>query len=68
MRGETVAAASSLAVGGQLIAHARTFSAAPTGAPLWYVNSNGLIEIAVNGGRADRQMGLSVGSKVEIAA
>ncbi|MGE0257195.1 MAG: S-adenosyl-l-methionine hydroxide adenosyltransferase family protein [Alphaproteobacteria bacterium] len=68
MRGGTVAAAAWLAVGGERIAHARTFSAVPPGAPLWYVNSNGLVEIAVNGGRADRLLGLSIGSRVAAAA
>ena len=68
MRGGTVAAAASLACGGRTIAHARTFSAVPPGAPFWYVNSNGLVEIAVNRGRADRLLGLSIGSKVEVAA
>jgi S-adenosylmethionine hydrolase len=38
------------------------------GAPFWYVNSNGLVEIAVNGGRADRVLDLSIGSAAEIQA
>jgi S-adenosyl-L-methionine hydrolase (adenosine-forming) len=68
MRGETVAATASLGCGGRKIAHALTFSAVPAGAAFWYVNSNGLVEIAVNGGRADRLIGLSIGSKIEVAA
>jgi S-adenosylmethionine hydrolase len=68
MRGEAVTAAARLACGGREIPHARIFSAMPPGAPFWYVNSNGLIEIAVNGGRADRRLGLSIGSRIEIAA
>ncbi len=68
MRGEAVPTTASLACGARKIPHARTFSAVPPGTPFWYVNSNGLIEIAVNGGRADRLMGLSVGSKVAVAA
>jgi S-adenosylmethionine hydrolase len=68
MRGEAVATTASLACGGRMIPPARTFSAVPPGAPFWYVNSNGLIEIAVNGGRADRLLGLSIGSKVGVAA
>jgi S-adenosylmethionine hydrolase len=68
MRGEAVAATASLVCGGRKISHARTFSAVPPGAAFGYVNSNGLVEIAVNGGRADRQLGLSIGSKVEVAA
>ncbi|MGD9617232.1 MAG: S-adenosyl-l-methionine hydroxide adenosyltransferase family protein [Alphaproteobacteria bacterium] len=68
MRGDVVAASASLLCGGRTIAHARTFSAVPPGAAFWYVNSNGLIEIAVNGGRADRLLGLSIGSKVGVEA
>ena len=33
---------------------------------MWYENSNGLVEIAVNRGRADRELGLAVGSDVPI--
>jgi hypothetical protein len=38
----------------------------PSGEAFWYVNSNGLIEIAVNGGRADLALGLAVGSDIAI--
>jgi len=49
-----------------MLAHADTFSAVPRGTAFWYVNSNGLVEIAVNQGRADRQLGLTVGASVAI--
>jgi S-adenosylmethionine hydrolase len=68
MRGETVAVTASLVCGDRTILHAPIFSAVPPGAPFWYINSNGLIEIAVNGGRADRLLGISIGIKVEVAA
>jgi S-adenosylmethionine hydrolase len=45
----------------------RTFSDLPLGAPFWYENANGLGEIAVNQGRADRDLGLSVGSAIDIS-
>jgi len=67
MRGETVAATASLVCGSRVIAPAPTFSAVPPGAAFWYVNSNGLVEIAVNGGRADRLIELTIGSKIAIA-
>lgn len=57
-----------LAVGGRELPRARTFSDVPPGAAFWYENSNGLAEIAVNGGRADRVLGLAIGSPVTIAA
>jgi S-adenosyl-L-methionine hydrolase (adenosine-forming) len=56
----------SLAAAGQVLERARTFSDLPRGAGFWYENSNGLAEIAVNQGRADRELGLSIGVPVEI--
>ena len=50
------------------IGHAQTFAAAPGGAPFWYVNSNGLVEIAVDRGRADLALGLAVGSEIAVEA
>jgi S-adenosyl-L-methionine hydrolase (adenosine-forming) len=49
------------------IIHAATFSAVPEGAPFWYENSNGLVEIAVNRGRAADRLHLAVGSTLTIA-
>ena len=66
LRGEIVAADARLRVGSQIVAHADTFSAVPRGTAFWYVNSNGLVEIAVNQGRADRELGLAIGSAVTI--
>jgi S-adenosylmethionine hydrolase len=67
LRGERLAAAARLAAGGsEGIAHAATFSAAPPGAAFWYVNANGLVEIAVNAGRAAERLGLAVGSAVRV--
>ena len=37
-------------------------------AAFWYVNSNGLVEIAVNGGRADRALGLGIGTTSRCSA
>ena len=66
IRGEFLPTSARLAWAGRGIAHAETFSGALPGEAFWYVNSNGLIEIAVNRGRADRALGLSVGSAVSI--
>jgi S-adenosylmethionine hydrolase len=55
-----------LAVAGRRIPRARTFSSLPADAPLWYENSNGLAEIAINLGRADAVLGLTVGSPVAV--
>ena len=67
LRGAAVPEAARLLAGGRTIVPAATFAAAPTGGAFWYVNSNGLVEIAVNGGRADRVLGLAVGSPVGLA-
>jgi S-adenosylmethionine hydrolase len=55
-----------LVASGRRVPHARTFADAPRGAALWYENSNGLAEIAVNLGRADRGLGLAIGSAVTV--
>ena len=66
LRGECLKLRARLAAGGCSIAHAQTFAAMPNGEAFWYVNSNGLVEIAVNAGRADRVLGLTIGSEIKI--
>jgi S-adenosyl-L-methionine hydrolase (adenosine-forming) len=55
-----------LAAAGRVLERATTFSDRPPGTAFWYENSNGLVEIAVNQGRADRALGLAVGGTVAI--
>lgn len=55
-----------IAAAGRVLKRARTFSDLPAGAAFWYENSNGLAEVAVNQGRADRQLGLAIGIPVEV--
>ena len=64
LRGECLMPGARLACGSRSIAQAEIFSAVPAGEAFWYVNANGLIEIAVNRGRADQALGLAVGSPV----
>ena len=66
LRGDSLPASARLAAGPSPIAHATTFSAVSPGTAFWYVNSNGLVEIAVNGGRAAQALGLAIGSQLEI--
>ena len=49
---------------GRRIAGARVFGEVPQGTPLWYGNSHGLVEIAVNCGSAAHALGLRVGDPV----
>lgn len=66
LRAVVVPPAARLEANGRQLERARTFSDLPPGAPFWYENSNGLVEIAVNRGRADRELGLAVGSEIAI--
>jgi len=67
MTGMSAASADStrlLLVNDQPIAYAETFSAVPKGQSFWYPNSCGLVEVAVNQGRAADVLGLEVGHPV----
>jgi S-adenosylmethionine hydrolase len=66
-RGSVVPRDASLRANGETIPPARTFGDRPVGAAFWYENSNGLVEIAVNQGRADRVLGLEIGTVVAVA-
>ncbi|WP_245644179.1 SAM hydrolase/SAM-dependent halogenase family protein [Magnetospirillum moscoviense] len=65
LRGEAVAGDDVLVVNGHRLTAARTFSDLPPGQPFWYVNSVGLVELAVNGGRADQCLGIAGRAVVE---
>lgn len=51
-------------VNGHRLNRARTFGDVAPGDALWYENANGLLEIAVNQGRADSALGLGIGMAV----
>jgi len=68
LRAVVLARDAKLATAGRLLQRAGTFSDRPPGTAFWYENSNGLAEIAVNQGRADSELGLTIGSRVEIVA
>lgn len=59
-------AAEAVRVRGQPLPRTRTFCEVEPGQAFWYENSLGLIEIAVNQGRADRQLALGVGDLVKL--
>lgn len=65
LRAAMLPPAARLRVGGRLLEPARTFSAVPAGTAFWYGNSNGLVEISVNLGRADRLLSLDIGTAVD---
>jgi S-adenosylmethionine hydrolase len=66
LRAAVLSSGAKLAVGGRVLERTRTFGDRPLRASFWYENSNGLAEIAVNQGRADRELGLSIGMPIEI--
>lgn len=68
LRAARLTPATVLLVGGRPIRAARTFSDVSPGEAMWYENSSGLVEIAVNGGPAVTEMGLQVGAAVEVVA
>ena len=52
--------------GEQMFRHARTFGEVPPGEGFWYVNSLGLVELAVNQGSAAQRYGLEIGAPVQV--
>lgn len=64
LRAANLADDDTLLVADRPLDRAGTFSEVPTGTAFWYANSNGLVEIAVNGGYADRVLGLVAGSPI----
>lgn len=66
LRASALAGDAVLHAGGRPVRRGRTFADVPPGEALWYENANGLAEIAVNRGRADRDLALAVGMPVEI--
>lgn len=67
LRAASLAPDARLVAAGRALARAQTFADDAAGTALWYENSNGLAEIAVNQGRADRALGLAIGSPIGIA-
>ena len=67
LRAVNVPATATLSVNGHRIPRARVFAEVPPGTVMWYENSVGLVEIAVNRGHAASRFGLHVGDEVLLA-
>ncbi len=52
-----------LVINDHVVSEADTFCSVPVGQAFWYQNSIGLVEIAVNQGRADEHLGLGIGNE-----
>jgi len=66
MRAAAIPYTAAILAGGAVLRQRRTFSDAAPGTAFWYENANGLVEISVNQGRADRDLELHVGAAVAI--
>ncbi len=66
LRAATIPAGARLEVGSRRLPRARTFADVPRGDAFWYENANGLAEIAVHAGRADRTLGIAPRTPVRI--
>jgi len=62
VRATSIPQQASLKVDGQVVRMANTFSDVSPGETFWYANANGLVEFAVNRGRADAVLGLKIGT------
>ena len=64
IRGGSIAENTRLRLKGRVLRQAGKFSDVGKGEPFWYVNSNGLVEVAVNRGSARESLGLVQGDEV----
>lgn len=65
LRGATITHGALVTLVGHTVPYAETFSAVPPGQVFWYINSLGLVEVAVNRGRADALLGVQVGALIK---
>lgn len=66
IRAAAMAAGAVLEVAGRRLERVTTYSDVPPGHAFWYENANGLVEIAVNRGRAADVLGLETGCPVTV--
>ena len=68
LRASAMPTTSLLRLGDARIPWARVFSDVPRGSACWYENSIGLVEVAINGGRAATELALKIGDRIEAIA
>ncbi|NNF96372.1 MAG: SAM-dependent chlorinase/fluorinase [Halobacteria archaeon] len=66
LHGARISKDAALMINGAQINYARVFAEAEKGKPFWYVNSNGLVEIAMNQADAARTLGLDIGMQLQV--
>lgn len=67
IRGGLMQGGAQLAVKGRALPYARVFAESQRGEAFWYVNSAGLVEIAVNRGSAAELLGIGLGEPVSVS-
>lgn len=63
---DRVSEGSALRIGDSVLSPARTFADVPIGGAFWYRNAFGLVEVAVNQGRADTALACGLASPISI--
>lgn len=66
LRGNEIKPNQTVTCQGRQIVHADIFSTVQPGELFWYVNSNGLVEIAANQARAVDILGVGIGTRIEL--
>jgi S-adenosylmethionine hydrolase len=66
LQADGLSADAELFAAGRWLKGARTFADVAVGEAFWYRNAFGLVEIAVNQGRADAALGLGLGAPIEV--
>ena len=66
LRASKLSMTQSLSVNGRVLKSASTFTDVAPGAAFWYENSSGLVEFAVNRGRADEVLAVKVGTGFDV--
>lgn len=66
LRGASINQACHLVIAQHVFYYARTFAAVPAGQGLWYINSIGLVELAINQGNFQQQLACTIGQAVTV--
>lgn len=66
LRGARINKDAALMINATRINYTRVFAEAEKAEPFWYVNSNGLVEIAMNQADAARTLGLEIGMQLQV--
>ena len=67
IRACTIQINTELEVNNILISYARTFAQVAVGQIFWYINSMGLVELAINQGSVREKLAISIGTQVSVA-